>query len=106
MSLIDGNEKFTSFHGAFLNNLTFVHVPKNVEVKEPIEISSTINSNTFDHLIVLAEDNSKFTLVENSNNKNNSINNEISTANKKINENKNDEIKNNNLNENKPSTVK
>ena len=76
MSIVQGNEKFTAFHHAFLNNLTFVYVPKNIEVKEPIELSSTVGSDViFDHLIVLAEDNTKFTLVENSksNNKNNDI---------------------------------
>lgn len=73
MSIVKGNGKFTAFHHAFLNNLTFVYVPKNIEVEEPIELSSTIGSDVvFDHLIVLAEDNTKFTLVENSksNNKN------------------------------------
>jgi Fe-S cluster assembly protein SufD len=68
MSLIDVNGKFNSFHQAYFNNLTFVYIPENVEVTEPIELSSTIDSTTFDHLIVLADDNSKFTLVENSNN--------------------------------------
>ena len=67
MSIANANEKFTSFHNAFFNNLTFVYIPKNTEVKEPIELSSTINSNVvFDHLIVLVEDNSKVTLVEDS----------------------------------------
>ena len=76
MSIVQGNEKFTAFHHAFLNNLIFVYVPKNIEVEEPIELSSTVGSDViFDHLIVLAEDNTKFTLVENSksNNKNNDI---------------------------------
>src|SRR3989338_5863540 len=67
MSIVNANEKFTSFHNAFFNNLTFVYIPKNIEVKEPIELSSTINSDVaFDHLIILAEDNSKVTLVEDS----------------------------------------
>src|SRR3989338_4847366 len=67
MSIADANEKFTSFHNAFLNNLTLVYIPKNTEVKEPIELSATINSDAvFDHLIVVAGDNCKFTLVEDS----------------------------------------
>ena len=67
MSIVNANEKFTSFHNAFLNKLTLVYIPKNTEVKEPIELSSTINSDVaFDHLIILAEDNSKVTLVEDS----------------------------------------
>ena len=77
MSIVKANDKFTSFHNAFLNNLTFVYIPKNIEVKEPIEISSTIDSDViFDHLIVLVEDNAKVTIVENSNN-NIENNNEI-----------------------------
>jgi len=72
MSITNANEKFTSFHNAFLNNLIYIHIPKNTEVREPIEISSTINSGAlFDHLIVLAEDDTKFTLIEDSKNKNN-----------------------------------
>ena len=71
MSIVNANEKFTSFHNAFLNNLIYIHIPKNTEVREPIEISSTINSGAlFDHLIVLAEDDTKFTLIEDSKNKN------------------------------------
>ena len=71
MSIADANEKFTSFHNAFLNNLTLVYIPKNIEVKEPIELSSAINSDAvFDHLIVVAGDNCKFTLVEDSSSSN------------------------------------
>mgnify|MGYP001582549521 CR=1 FL=1 len=66
MSIVGANEKFTSLHHAFLDNLTYVYIPKNAEVKEPIELSSTIDSDAFDHLIVVAGDNSRFTLVENS----------------------------------------
>ena len=70
MAIVPANDKFTSFHQAFLNNATVIHIPKNIEVKEPIEISSNMNSKVlFDHLIVIADDNSKFTLVENSNSK-------------------------------------
>ena len=104
MSIVNATEKFTSFHNAFLNNLTFIYVPKNIEVKEPIELSSTIDSDViFDHLIVLAEDNTKLTLVENSNNKNNNEKTQLKNNNQinenKINNNKNieknnDELKN------------
>ena len=71
MAIVPVNDKFTAFHQAFLNNLTFVYVPKNIEVKEPIGLSSNMNSKViFDHLIIIAEDNAKFSLVENSNSKN------------------------------------
>ena len=111
MSIVPATEKFTSFHNAFLNNLTFVYVPKNTEVKEPIELSSTIDSNTFDHLIVLAEDNSKFTLVENSKSNNENSNKKEFNKNKIIennNESKinaiNGKIIDNNSNENNNQT--
>ncbi len=88
MSIVGANEKFTSFHTSFLNNLIFVYVPKNVEVKEPIELASTISSDAvFEHLIVFAEDNSKVTLVEDS--KSEECNN------KKTNNNQTNNIQNN-----------
>jgi len=86
MSTENADEKFTAFHNAFLNNLIFVHIPKNVEVKEPIELSSIVSSNVvFEHLIVVAEDNSKFTLVESSKS-NNSNYNKIFSINNYFNE--------------------
>lgn len=67
MSLISCNEKFTAFHRAFLNDLVFVYLPKNTVAKEPIELASFIRKGiAFEHLIVLAEDNSQFTIIEDS----------------------------------------
>ena len=67
MSLIGANDKFTLFHNSFLDSMTFVYVPKNTEAKEPIEISSKANCKaSLSHLLILAEDNSKLTLVEDS----------------------------------------
>src|SRR3989338_9335405 len=101
MSIADANEKFTSFHNAFLNNLTLVYIPKNTEVKEPIELSSTINSDAvFDHLIVVAGDNCKFTLVEDSKSNNGGYNGKNTINNNLINKNYDNinsmNIKNNN----------
>lgn len=63
-------DKFTSMHNAFLNNILVVKVPKNVEVKEPIEITTEVNSSVlFDHLLVIAEEGSSFSLVEELNSK-------------------------------------
>jgi len=45
-------DKFTSFHSAFVNNILFVHIPKNTQVTNPIEITTNIQSDTFDHLRV------------------------------------------------------
>ena len=99
MSIVEANDKFTSFHNAFLNTLTFIYVPKNIEAKEPIELTSTIDSDViFDHLIVFAEDNTKFTLVENSNNKNN--NEKPINPDAKLINNKNNNLINNDGNKN------
>ncbi|MBI2134471.1 Fe-S cluster assembly protein SufD [Candidatus Woesearchaeota archaeon] len=58
-------DKFTLFHQAFVSNILLVHIPKNTEIKEPIEIISKINSKVlFDHLIIVADDNSKAAIVE------------------------------------------
>ena len=103
MSIVNANEKFTSFHNAFLNNLTFVYIPKNTELKGPIELSSTINSDViFDHLIVVAGDNCKFTLVEDSksNNYNNKDYNEKNTINNDLINNKSNISNKNIANEN------
>jgi len=63
--------KFTAFHNAFVNNALLIYVPKNTEIKEPIELITNINSKVlFDHLIIVAEENSKVTLVEEINSKN------------------------------------
>jgi len=63
--------KFTALHNAFVNNALLVYVPKDTEIKEPIELITNVNSKVlFDHLIVVADDNSKITLVEEINSKN------------------------------------
>ena len=65
MSCVKAADKFTLFHQAFANNLVLVHIPKNTEAKEPIELISKVNSGVlFDHLIIVAEDNSRIALVE------------------------------------------
>ena len=63
--IIPANDKFTSFHQAFVNNIQVIHIPKNTVAKDPIEITSIINSQiNFDHLIIIAEDNSEITIFE------------------------------------------
>jgi len=58
-------DKFTAFHHAFFNNALLVYVPKNLELKETIELITNVDSKVFfDHLIVVLEDNSNITLVE------------------------------------------
>ena len=57
--------KFTAFHNAFVNNVLLVYVPKNTETKEPVEIITKVNSKVFfDHLLIIADDNSKLAIVE------------------------------------------
>lgn len=60
--------KLTALHAAFLNGGVFLYVPKNVEVVSPIQavfIHDQADANLFNHVIVVAEDNSSVTYVEN-----------------------------------------
>src|SRR5690606_13316797 len=60
--------KLTAYHAALMNGGVFLYVPKNVEVKEPIQaiyISDDKEAAMFNHVIVVADDNSSVTFVEN-----------------------------------------
>ncbi|MFD2444514.1 Fe-S cluster assembly protein SufD [Bacillus sp. CGMCC 1.16607] len=60
--------KLTALHAALLNGGAFLYVPKNVELKEPIQaifVHDDASVNLFNHVLVVAEDNSKVTYVEN-----------------------------------------
>lgn len=60
--------KLTAVHAALVNGGAFVYVPKNVEVKSPLQaifLHDQQDSNLFNHVIVVAEDNSSVTYVEN-----------------------------------------
>ncbi|VEF47071.1 FeS assembly protein SufD [Bacillus freudenreichii] len=60
--------KLTAFHAALVNGGAFLYVPKNVEIKEPIQavyIFDDKEAAMFNHVIVVAEDNSSVTYVEN-----------------------------------------
>jgi Fe-S cluster assembly protein SufD len=60
--------RLTALHAALLNGGVFVYVPKNVEVAEPIQavfVHDNPNTTLFNHVIVVAEDNSSVTYVEN-----------------------------------------
>lgn len=60
--------KLTALHAAFMNGGAFVYVPKGVEVKEPVQVLFLHDSedvSLFNHVIVVAEDNSSLTYVEN-----------------------------------------
>ncbi|WP_273124943.1 Fe-S cluster assembly protein SufD [Metabacillus sp. HB246100] len=60
--------RLTALHAALLNGGVFVYVPKNVEVAEPIQtifVHNDPNTTLFNHVIVVADDNSSVTYVEN-----------------------------------------
>ncbi|WP_243387764.1 Fe-S cluster assembly protein SufD [Bacillus kexueae] len=60
--------RLTALHAAYLNGGVFVYVPKNVEVKTPLQavfVHDNKDANLFNHVLVVAEDNSSVTYVEN-----------------------------------------
>lgn len=59
--------RLTALHAALINGGTFLYVPKNVEVNEPIQAVYWQDKATalFNHVIVVAEDNSSVTYTEN-----------------------------------------
>ncbi len=64
---VDEN-KLTALHAALLNGGTFLYVPKNVELTEPVQavfIHDDAEVAMFNHVLVVAEDNSSVTYVEN-----------------------------------------
>lgn len=64
-SCVPAQNKFSTFHNAFVNNLNLIIIPKNTEIKEPIEIATILGKGThFDHTIIIAEPNSKAIIVE------------------------------------------
>ncbi|MFD1737725.1 Fe-S cluster assembly protein SufD [Bacillus salitolerans] len=60
--------KLTALHAAFVNGGAFVYVPKNVEVEVPLQaiyVQNNSEASMFNHVIIVAEDNSAVTYVEN-----------------------------------------
>ncbi|MFT4412930.1 Fe-S cluster assembly protein SufD [Fredinandcohnia humi] len=60
--------RLTALHAALVNGGAFVYVPKNVEVKVPLQavyIHDNPEAALFNHVIVVADDNSSVTYVEN-----------------------------------------
>ncbi len=60
--------RLAAFHAAFVNGGTFLYVPKNVELTEPIQaifIHDDAEANVINHVLVVAEDNSSVVYVEN-----------------------------------------
>jgi len=62
-----GSEKFAALHTAFVRDGAFIYVPKGVEVPSPIvttHIASGAGTAAFPHTLVVAEENSKVTVVD------------------------------------------
>ncbi|WLR53308.1 Fe-S cluster assembly protein SufD [Bacillus tianshenii] len=59
--------RLTALHTALMNGGAFLYVPKNVEIKDPIQAVYWQDKDTalFNHVIVVAEDNSAVTYIEN-----------------------------------------
>lgn len=60
--------RLTALNAALLNGGVFVYVPKNVEVQEPLQavfVREDEEAALFNHVVVVAEDNSSVTYVEN-----------------------------------------
>jgi Fe-S cluster assembly protein SufD len=62
-----GSEKFAALHTAFISDGAFIHIPRGVTLDAPIVIThaaSGTNSAVFPHTLVIAEENSKATVVD------------------------------------------
>lgn len=62
-----GSEKFSALHGALCSSGTFLHVPRGVEIELPLVAhhwTGPNGSSLFPHTLVIAEDQSKVTLVD------------------------------------------
>jgi Fe-S cluster assembly protein SufD len=62
-----GSAKFAALHKTYVKTGTFLYVPRGVEVTLPIEIYHWLsgeNNSNFPHTLIVAEENSKVTLVD------------------------------------------
>lgn len=62
------SHKLAALHAAFLNGGTFIYVPKNVVVEEPIQAIFMVDhaeANIFNHTLIVADENAELTYVEN-----------------------------------------
>ncbi|WP_285768267.1 Fe-S cluster assembly protein SufD [Peribacillus sp. SI8-4] len=60
--------RLTALHAALINGGAFLYVPKNVELAEPIQsvfLLDNPDATLFNHVLIVAEDNSSVTYVEN-----------------------------------------
>lgn len=62
-----GSEKFSALHGALCTTGSFLYVPKGVEIEHPFVAHHWVTADgtaIFPHTLLIAEDNSKVTLVD------------------------------------------
>jgi Fe-S cluster assembly protein SufD len=62
------NNGLTALNTAFIQSGVFVYIPKNVKLEKPLQITfvgGTVNSASFPRVLVVAEENSSATLIEN-----------------------------------------
>ena len=62
-----GSKKFAALHQAMVKTGAFLYVPRGVEIEAPIEVFHWLsgeNNSTFPHTLLIAEENSKVTLVD------------------------------------------
>jgi Fe-S cluster assembly protein SufD len=62
-----GSAKFAALHEAFVADGAFIHVPRGVEIEEPIVVVHSAwgaHAAVFPHTLVIAEDNSRVTVVD------------------------------------------
>lgn len=60
--------KLTALHAALMNGGVFLYVPKNVQLAAPVQaifIHDDVEANLFNHVLIVAEENSSVTYVEN-----------------------------------------
>ena len=60
--------KLTALHAALMNGGVFLYVPKNVQLTVPVQaifIHDDVEANLFNHVLIVAEENSSVTYVEN-----------------------------------------
>lgn len=60
--------RLTALHAALMNGGAFLYVPKNTEIKEPIQSIFIVDNPAaalFNHVLIVADDNSSVTYVEN-----------------------------------------
>ena len=62
-TLNPNENKFTALHLAAFNNATLIHIPDNTTIYTPIQINLSINSNSLDHLLIIAGKNSKASIL-------------------------------------------